>query len=92
MRNWSIPFLASVGNRIPGHLPVRELDASGLWTLAVQDLAGGDTGTLVNWSLNISGNEVAVPEPSTLGLIGLGLLGLGAMRRAAPKNLATARV
>ena len=70
MRNRSIPFLASVGNRIPGH-----------WTLAVQDLAGGDTGTLVNWSLNISGNEVAVPEPSTLGLIGLGLLGLGAMRR-----------
>jgi PEP-CTERM motif len=25
--------------------------------------------------------EAAVPEPSTLGLIGLGLLGLGAMRR-----------
>ena len=24
---------------------------------------------------------VAVPEPSTLGLIGLGLVGLGAMRR-----------
>jgi hypothetical protein len=24
---------------------------------------------------------IAVPEPSTLGLIGLGLVGLGAMRR-----------
>jgi hypothetical protein len=42
-----------------------------------------------------TGSWDPVPEPSTLGLIGLGLLGLGAMKRRRKwdaKNLATARV
>ncbi len=33
----------------------RDQDASGTWTLRIQDRAGGDTGRLVNWSLFIEG-------------------------------------
>jgi PEP-CTERM motif len=45
-------------------------------------LAGGVPGEGVSLdNLVVSVPDTAVPEPSTLGLIGLGLLGLGAMRR-----------
>jgi len=45
-------------------------------------LAGGVPGEGVSLdNLVVSVPDTAVPEPSTLGLIGLGLLGLGAMKR-----------
>jgi serine protease len=37
----------------------RDQDASGTWTLRIQDRAGGDTGRLVNWSLYIEGLPIA---------------------------------
>jgi len=38
--------------------------SSGNWTLTLQDWTGGDTGSLVGWSIDIT----AVPEPTTIGL------------------------
>ena len=63
------------------------LNTSGLWTLTVRDLAAADTGTLQSWSLDISRNAVAAPEPGTLTLIGAGLLGLNWTRRRRKKDL-----
>ena len=39
--------------------------AGGTWTLTIQDASGGDTGTLVGWSIDIS----PVPEPASMGLL-----------------------
>jgi hypothetical protein len=47
------------------------------------DPVTGQKTFLFDTNFNISGltaQRIAVPEPSTLGLIGLGLLGLGAMK------------
>lgn len=48
-------------------------NSSGTWTLSISDNAGGDTGGIQGWSLNI------VPSPSGMALLGLG--GLAAARR-----------
>jgi subtilisin-like proprotein convertase family protein len=53
-----------------------DLDAFGLWTLSVTDLEAGDDGTI-----NRFGITAAVPEPGSLGLLGLGLAGFAAARR-----------
>lgn len=52
------------------------MGVAGTWTLVLGDMAEGDQSTVVNWGLMIE----SVPEPSTLGLIGLGVLLLGGRR------------
>jgi hypothetical protein len=47
---------------------------NGNWTLTLKDWGAGDTGDLVNWSM-----DIFVPEPSSLALLGLG--GLALLRR-----------
>jgi subtilisin-like proprotein convertase family protein len=53
------------------------LDPNGEWLLYVADVASGDTMTLQNWTLTLSG----VPEPSTATLFMPGMLGLLRRRR-----------
>jgi len=43
--------------------------AAGFWTLYIQDIAAGDTGTLDRWELHFT--IAAAPEPSTLALAAL---------------------
>jgi len=50
-------------------------DKFGVWSLVVTDFAGGDTGALGNWVINMSN----VPAPGALAL--LGLAGVAARRR-----------
>jgi hypothetical protein len=58
------PFAAFVGG-----------PANGTWTLRVEDWAGGDTGGLANWSL-----DIVVPEPGSMGLLA-GAAALPLLRR-----------
>lgn len=55
-------------------------DANGDWTLFVADRSSGATGTVESWSLTING---AVPEPSSVMLMGLGALGVLKRKRNA---------
>jgi subtilisin-like proprotein convertase family protein len=56
-------------------------DAFGTWTLRVTDDSVGDTGTINNWGLNITGVAPNVPEPATLALMAIGVAGFRTMRR-----------
>jgi hypothetical protein len=78
----------STPETIAGHAAFQAtLDLSLLGSMASQDL-------LVHWG-EICGNDflrtpvtTAVPEPSTIALLGLGLLGLGAARSRARRRVA----
>jgi PEP-CTERM motif len=52
-------------------------NATGLWTLFIQDTVGADRLDYFSSSLSIS----TVPEPASLGLIGIAALGLAAAKR-----------
>ncbi len=53
------------------------LDKNGPWILSISDNAGGDTGTLLSWSLHIEN----VPEPGSFLLLAFSGLGALALRR-----------
>jgi len=42
------------------------MDPNGPWTISVQDFAGGDTGTLLSWSLHINTNAPVCPVTETI--------------------------
>ena len=46
----------------------------------------GDNGEVAASSIEVSDRPVSIPEPSTLGLLGLALLGAAARRRKAHAN------
>lgn len=51
-----------------------------LWLYTDQNAAFGATGDAFRWELDFQ-SESEIPEPMTLGLVGLGLVSLGAQRR-----------
>ena len=61
------------------------LNPNGDWTLLIADESPGGIGTLENWSLEVTGNEVtAIPDNgSTVGLLAFGasLLALWSLRQ-----------
>ncbi len=52
---------------------------NGLWTLTITDNSFGDIGSLTSWTLNLT--STAIPEPTSLGLMGLAGFALACGRR-----------
>ncbi len=52
---------------------------NGAWTLTLSDNASGDTGSYTSWDLNIT--SFVIPEPASLGLLGVAGIGLAFYRR-----------
>ena len=46
---------------------LNNVPSNGTWSLKVQDLSGGDTGTLISWSINFGANSL-----TTVGKVGIG--------------------
>lgn len=69
------PIVVAPGASGVGYAAFNGADVNGTWTLTVRDLAAGDTGAVVDWSMDIT----TVPTPGAAALIGLG--GLAATRR-----------
>lgn len=44
-------------------------NARGVWRLKIEDVAGGDSGTLESWSLELCGDDSPPPPPPGTGLI-----------------------
>ncbi|MBL8230102.1 MAG: PEP-CTERM sorting domain-containing protein [Bryobacterales bacterium] len=58
------------------------LAATGTWRLSITDFfPGGDSGSLVNWTLNLDVADAEVPEPGTLASVALGLAAAALWRR-----------
>lgn len=56
----------SNGDNVTGNFPIDAFqgeDTKGQWKLTIEDKARGDTGTLKNWSLNLSGTPKSAPPP-----------------------------
>jgi subtilisin-like proprotein convertase family protein len=60
-------------------------DPFGTWSLKIDDVAGGDTGTWNNWSLQLRmGELIPVPEPTTGAMLLIGVIaavGIAVRRR-----------
>ena len=61
----------------------------GTWTLRIDDLIGGDSGTLQSFSILGAFTPTPIPEPGTYALFGLGALGLAGLVRRRRKAAAT---
>jgi len=55
------------------------IDPNGTWSLYIQDFVAGSSGSLADWSIEIT--TLDAPEPASLALAGAGLLLIGLIRR-----------
>jgi len=69
------------GNKVNLDSVFGGINATGTWTLTITDTAGGDTGSLTEATLNVVSAGGAVPEPATIGALGLSGLGFLVRRR-----------
>jgi subtilisin-like proprotein convertase family protein len=67
------------GNKVNLDAGFAGVPALGTWSLTISDTAGGDTGSLTSATLNIGGG--VVPEPVTVGALGLASIGMLVRRR-----------
>jgi len=53
---------------------------NGSYKLYIADVYTGDVGSLQGWSIEITTEQIEVPEPSTLTIFALGIMGLASRR------------